>query len=137
MANKTYKLAKGWDVRVSGLDKTIELFRDLEKAAEVVGRMKARIVTAVPYAHWIEEGFYLHGRPGRRVAGPAHMMRRGLERIEDLIAPAIARSLEKGPQAVQRSVAGVLGEGTKTVKENTPVKSGNLRASFHTVGTNL
>lgn len=134
MPEQTYRVAKHLDVRVTGLDKVTELFRDLEHGAEYVGKLRARIVTDRPYAHWIEEGYYLHGRPGRRAAGGAHMMRAGLERITELVQPAVARNLEKGPQAVDRAVAGVLGEGTKTTKAATPVKSGNLRASFHTIG---
>ena len=136
MADLTVKGARNLDVRVTGLDKVIDLLQLLERSADVVGRTRARIVTDVPYAHWVEEGFYRSGRPGRRKAGPAGMMRAGLERVQELIKPAVAGSLEKGPQAVQRSIAGVLGEGTKATKAKTPVRSGNLRASFHTVGLN-
>jgi hypothetical protein len=62
------------------------------------------------------------------------MMRAGLERVRELAKPAVVRNLEQGPGAIDHAMAGVLGEGTKTTRANTPVRSGNLRASFHTIG---
>lgn len=121
-------------VRVTGLERVTELLRDTQQAGAAVGRTHARIVSDRPYAHWIEEGFYRSGRPGRRAAGPARFMRAGLERIRGVLPAAIARNLEKGPQAVEHAISGVLGEGTKAAKAKTPVVSGNLRASLHTVG---
>lgn len=122
------------EVRVTGLEKVTDLLRDVQQGAAAVGRTRARIVSDVPYSHWIEEGFYRSGRPGRRAAGPARFMEAGLERIRGILPAAIARNLEKGPQVVEHAISGVLGEGTKAAKAKTPVVSGNLRASLHTVG---
>jgi hypothetical protein len=120
--------------KVTGLERVIDLEELLLKSARYVKGMRARIVNDKPYTHWIEEGYYLNGRPGRRKAGPARMMRKGLQRVRELIRPSVARNLEKGPVAVQHGVSGVLAEGTRVTKSNTPVRTGNLRNAFHTVG---
>ena len=122
-------------VRVTGLERAVELLRETQEAGAAVGRTHARIVSDKPYAHWIEEGFYRSGRPGRRAAGPARFMAAGLARVQAQLPAAIARNIEKGPQAVEHAISGVLGEGTKAAKAKTPVVSGNLRASLHTTGT--
>jgi hypothetical protein len=134
MADTTTYGTGAVQVRVTGLEKATELLRDTQQGAAAVGRTRARIGSDLPYAHWINEGFYRSGRPGRRVAGPARFMEAGLERIRALLPAAIARNLERGPQTVERAISGVLGEGTKAAKAKTPVVSGNLRASLHTAG---
>lgn len=121
------------DVKVSGWEKVVDLLEEIGKSSKELGRTTFRIQTNLPYGHWIEEGFYLHGRPGRRKAGPAHMMARGLERIKQILKSAIVRNIDKGPTILINSVSGVMGEGTKAAMAVTPVVSGNLRGSLHTV----
>lgn len=126
-------------IKVTGLDKASSFLKLLGDGAKEVGRTRFRITSDLGYAHWIEEGYYARGRPGRRRAGPAHMLRKGLERMERLAPEVVARNLEKGPTVVKNALAGVAGEGTKAAKAATPVVSGALRASIYstTTGTGL
>jgi hypothetical protein len=119
------------DVRLSGHEKVLSLLGLLRGGAQEVGRTRISIQTGLPYGHWIEEGFYLSGRPGRRRAGGAHMLRAGLEEMQRLAPQAIARNLERGPGVVRNALAGVAARGTDIARQRTPVVSGSLRASIH------
>ena len=119
------------DVTLSGHEKTLSVLELLGDAAQEVGRTRIDIQSGLPYTHWIEQGFYLSGRPGRRRAGGAHMLRAGLEEMEKLAPDAIARNLERGPGAVRNALRGVAARGTDIARQRTPVVSGSLRASIH------
>lgn len=123
------------DVKVSGHELVVHTMRRLREASRFVGRMRYAIQNPAPYTFFIEEGHYRNGRPGRRAAGPAHMMRQGHRRILQLLPGAVEKSLEHGEAATRSAVAGVMGEGTRTTKAHTPVVSGRLRGGFHTVNT--
>ena len=123
------------DVTISGHEKTLSVLGLLKGAAQEVGRTRIDIQTGLPYGHWIEEGYYLSGRPGRRRGGGAHMLRAGLDEMRRIAPDAIAGSLEKGPGAVRRSLAGVAARGTDIARQRTPVVSGSLRASIHSTTT--
>jgi hypothetical protein len=119
------------DVRISGHEKTLAVLDLLGDAAEEVGRTTISIQTGLPYGHWIEEGYYLSGRPGRRRAGGAHMLRAGMEEMERIAPEAVARNLERGPAVVRNALAGVAARATDIARQRTPVVSGSLRASIH------
>jgi hypothetical protein len=123
------------EVKVSGHEEVIRVMASLRAASRFVGRMRYAIQNPAPYTYFIEEGHYRNGRPGRRAAGPAHMMRQGHRRILQLLPGAVTKSLELGEAAIRHAVAGVMGEGTRTTKAHTPVVSGRLRGGFHTVNT--
>jgi hypothetical protein len=126
-------MANVLDVKLSGWEETVDLTRLLRESAVALGRFRSRIQNRRAYTYWIEYGRYLHGRPGRRKRGPARMMRKGAKRIRDLAPDAIRRNIREGPQAVRRGLSGVMAEGTRVTKANTPVESGELRDNFHTV----
>lgn len=119
--------------KVTGYEKVIDLLDEVGSAAKALSKTTFRIQSDKPYTHFIEEGFYLNGRPGKRKAGPARMMAAGLDRIKQLLRSAIVRNIEKGATTLLNAVSGVMGEGTKATRAKTPVVSGNLRASMHTV----
>jgi hypothetical protein len=119
------------DVTLAGHERALSVLDLLGNAAREVGRTRLEIGTGLPYGHWIEEGFYLSGRPGRRRAGGAHMLRAGLEEMERAAPDAIARNLERGPGVVRNALAGVAARGTDIARQRTPVVSGSLRASIH------
>ena len=121
------------NVKLSGYEKVVDLLDEIGKSAKLLGRTTFRLQSGLPYAHWIEEGFYMHGRAGRRKKGPARMMARGLSRIKEILKPAIVRHLGDPPSVLINAVSGVMGEGTKAAQAVTPVVSGDLRASLHTV----
>ena len=123
------------DVTLSGHEKTLSLLELLKGGAQEVGRTRIDVQTGLPYGHWIEEGYYLSGRPGRRRAGGAHMLQAGLDEMRRIAPYAIARNVERGPGAVRDALRGVAARGTDIARQRTPVVSGNLRASIHsTVG---
>lgn len=118
-------------ITVTGLEQATSFLKLLGDAAKEVGRTHFRISSDLPYPFWIEEGYYASGRPGRRRAGGAHMVRRGIEALEQRAPDVVARTLEDGPQQTRNALAGLAGYATTVVKGATPVVSGNLRASFH------
>lgn len=118
-------------IKITGQEKALAFLKLLGEGAAEVGRTHFRIVSGAVYSHWINEGFYASGRPGRRKAGAAKFMERGLETMERLAPESVARNLEKGPAAVRNGLAGVAGEGTKQAQAAAPKVSGNLRSQIH------
>ena len=117
-------------VKVTGLERATSLLKLVGDAAREVGKTRARIISAVPYSHWINEGFYLHGRRGRTRA--RKFMQAGLRAVEARMPDAVARNVERGPRAVRNAVSGVLGEGTKAARSAAPEVGGGLRRGIHT-----
>lgn len=118
-------------VRIMGLNEAERYLRRLQGGA-AASNATVRVGTAVVYAHGIEFGRRRNGRLARR-AGGAFMLTGALESIQPRIKPALARALPEGQQAVRDALLRLGYQVEAAAKPRTPVKTGNLRRSIHTV----
>ena len=115
-------------VRISGLEQAQRDLGFIQHQIGVWSRSQIGAIATEPYAHWIEKGFYFHGRPGHTT--PIRYMEQALDIVVPMIRGSIAESLVSGaPDASRTAVA--LSDRLVTLAQGiVTVKSGRLRASI-------
>lgn len=122
----------GLKVEILGLKEADALIAKLEGSAHAVGTTTVRIGTNVVYAWGIEFGRQRGGRLGR-AAGGAMMLTNALARVAPTITPTLVPAMEQGEDATNKAMLGLGLKVEAFAKAATPVRTGNLRRSIHTV----
>lgn len=105
----------------------------IEEGAKRLGRTRILVGSNLKYAFGIEYGRHRGGRLARR-AGGAGFLRKGLDSIRGTLPADISQAIESGGSvydAVFRNALRV----EDVAKANTPVVTGTLRRSLHTVSS--
>jgi hypothetical protein len=117
-------------VVIVGLSQVLEFFRGLAGRLQTADGTVVLVGSPLVYARPVETGMR-KGRPWRR-AGPARMLQRGLEEELPQIRQDVRQALNRGEDV--RPV--LLSAGYRVQRRTqsyTPVRTGTLRRSFHTV----
>lgn len=117
---------------VLGVDEAEAYLKSLNSGVKGADKTIVRVGTAVVYAWGIEFGQSRSGRP-RRAAGGARMLTGALQAVRADIEPTIAAALPKGEDATVKAMMGLGYRVEAIAKAATPVRTGNLRRSLHTV----
>lgn len=124
-------MALSIDFHVIGLDKAVAYFKKLAEEANRVGKIRILVGSNLKYAYGIEYGRHKGGRLARR-AGGAFMLKQGFDSVQDTLRADIARAIETNGSVYDAMFKNAL-RAEAVAKANTPVKTGSLRRSFHTV----
>lgn len=119
-------------ITILGKPEAEAALRQLHAGIDALDGLTVRVGTAVVYAWGIEFGRRRDGRLARR-AGGAFMLTRALQQVKPEITPVLAKALPAGAAATERALLGIGFRAEALAKAATPVQTGNLRRSLHTV----
>lgn len=117
-------------VVIIGLDGVLGYFRGLTTAVQSANQVVVLVGSPLKYARPIETGMR-RGRMWRR-AGPARMLGRALDEELPNIRRDVTRALERG-QPVRDVLLSAGYKVQRRAQTYTPVRTGTLRRSFHTL----
>lgn len=115
-------------VRIDGLAEARKTLGHIEHQIGVWSRAQIGMVSEEPYTHWIEEGFYFSGRPGRTTA--YHMLAQAADAIVPMIARGIAESLADGGPEASRTAEALSDRLVSYARGFAPEVTGRLRAGM-------
>jgi hypothetical protein len=118
-------------IRVEGITTANQRLETFQEGARRLGRMRILVGSNLKYAYGIEYGRRRGGRLARR-AGGAFMLKKGLDSIQATLAADISRAIQQNGNIYDAVFKNALRAQDVTMA-NTPVKTGSLRRSFHTV----
>lgn len=124
-------MALSIDFRVIGFEKAVAYLKQLIEESQKAGRIRILVGSNLKYAYGIEYGQHRGGRLARR-AGGAMMLHRGFDSVQETLKADIADAIEKNGSVYDAMFKNAL-RAEAVAKANTPVKTGSLRRSFHTV----
>lgn len=116
-------MADGLFVRVTGLDEAQQYFKMLADGARGIASLRLVAGSPLPYARGIETGTH-------RKAGPAWMLRGGLEATQGQIPSLVAAMLLHGTAAGKDTTDAIRRTLLGNIQRRTPVRTGRLRDSF-------
>lgn len=119
-------------ITILGVEEADAYLTRLHAGCQTVGRTSVQVGTSVVYAHGIEFGRRRSGRLAR-AAGGALMLTGALEAVMPSIGPTLADALPNGDAAADKALLGLGYKVEAIAKARTPVRSGHLRRSIHTV----
>jgi hypothetical protein len=114
--------------RITGLKEARALIGKIAQGAAAWQRTRIGAGSHVPYAHWIEKGFYFSGRPGQTRA--VRYIERAMADILPTIGPRILAALPQGGPAVSAEADKISGELVARAQQYVTVRSGRLRDSI-------
>jgi hypothetical protein len=115
-------------VQVLGVPEAKALLGRVAAGAAMLAGSPIGVAAGAPYAHWIEEGFYYSGRPGR--TRPIRYMARALEDTLPSVPGRFARAIVSGPGAARAEADRVGQDITARAQAYVTVKSGRLRSTI-------
>lgn len=118
-------------VKVTGVDTAQARLKILREGAARLGRTRILVGSSLKYAYGIETGRHRGGRLARK-AGGAYMLKKGLAAIHGTLPRDIASAVETGGSVYDAVFKNAL-RAQNVAMANTPVRTGSLRRSFHTV----
>lgn len=119
------------DIKVKGVKEAQTRLRVMREGAQRLGGIRILVGSNLKYAYGIEKGRHRGGGLARS-AGGAHMLQKGLDSIRETLPNDIARAIETGDSVYDAVFRNAL-RAENVAKANTPVITGTLRRSFHTV----
>lgn len=118
-------------IKVTGVDTAQARLRTMQQGAARLGRTRILVGSNLKYAYGIEKGRHRGGRLAR-AAGGAFMLQKGLDSIKESLPRDIAQAIDTGDSVYDAVYRNAL-RAENVAKSFTPVKTGSLRRSFHTV----
>jgi hypothetical protein len=119
------------NIKIVGVEPAVSTLRLFKEGAERLGGLRILVGSNLKYAYGIEYGRHRGGRLARR-AGGAYMLQKGFDSVVSTLKQDISQALATNGSVYDAVFKNALRAETVT-KENTPVKTGSLRRSFHTV----
>lgn len=118
-------------LKVTGIEQAQAYLKVMEEGARRLGGTRILVGSDLKYAYGIEHGRHRGGSLAR-AAGGAMMLHQGLESVRDSLPRDIVKAIETGGSVYDAVFKNAL-RAENVTKQQTPVKTGSLRRSFHTV----
>jgi hypothetical protein len=115
-------------IRVNNLTRAVDLVRQISLSGEAWGKTRIRAGSPLAYARGIETGVRRNGVIARK-AGGAFMFKKGIEKLKNTIRAELATAALMGPPGIAALARKASSQLVGFVQEETPVVSGDLRAS--------
>lgn len=116
-------------ITLTGIDAARTILALLDAGARALEATTVVAGSPEAYAPGIETGRTRAGRVARR-AGGAFMLAGGVQTVLPTIGPALLEALPQGADPTRRAMLGRGVAIAEAARPRTPVKTGNLRASF-------
>ena len=116
-------------VTLAGIDTALKRLQLLDAGARALDDTTVVAGSPEAYAPGIETGRTRSGRVARR-AGGAFMLTRAVQQVAPTVVPALVAALPQGADATRRALLGRGVAIAEAARPGTPVRTGNLRASF-------
>jgi len=120
-------------IKVSGATVAQRRLQTMRDGAERLGNTRILVGSNLKYAFGIEFGRHRGGRLARS-AGGAFFLKKGLDSIKDSLPRDIGNALANGSSVYDAMLKNAL-QLQNVAMANTPVNTGSLRRSLHTVTT--
>lgn len=120
-------------VQITGAKEAQSVFSDMRQVTQDANGLVVLVASNLPYARVIETGMR-RGRMWRR-AGPARMLGQALDEERENIQKEVAAAVMGGRGAIRQALLKKGFDVQRRAQQYTPVRTGSLRRSIHTVAS--